>query len=210
MLQQINLYQDEFKKIDPPYSAHTMLLLAAASVLAGVIISAILAALMWWWQNELTENKKNGDIWQVNLQKAKLEFPAPQEDARLGRNMVDLKQDIDRNKKVLQHLHAQQLNAEHQSFSVFLLALTWVTEKDLWLTNIKITKGGGSLSLQGRALNAEALPNYLKKLSEIEIFTDLKFRVFEMTRENNGLNFVVSSDREVQDLKDVMDLLNRN
>jgi Tfp pilus assembly protein PilN len=210
MLQQINLYQDEFKKIDPPYSANTMLLLAAVSVLASVIISAILAVLMWWWQSELTENKKDGDIWQVNLQKAKLEFPAPQEDARLGRNIVDLKQDVDRNKKVLQHLHARQLNAEHQSFSVLLLALTWVIEKDLWLTNIKITKGGGSLSLQGRALNAEALPNYLKKLSEIDVFTDLKFRVFEMTREKKGLSFVVSSDREVQDLKDVMELLNQD
>jgi Tfp pilus assembly protein PilN len=209
MLQQINLYQDEFKKIDPPYSANTMLLLAFGSIMVGVIISTILATLMWWWQSELTGNKKDGDIWQVNLQKAILEFPAPQEDARLVRNMVDLKLGIDRNKKVLKHLHTQQLNAEHQSFSVLLLALTWVTEKDLWLTNIKITKGGASLSLQGRALNAEALPNYLKKLSEIEIFTDLKFRVFEMTREKKELSFVVSSDREIQDLKGVMDLLDQ-
>ncbi len=209
-MQQINLYQDEFKHIDPPFSANTMVLLALLSVLVGAVISALLASLMWWWQGELKENKKQWGIWQFNLQQAKIEFPQPQVDARLARNIAGFKVAIDRNKQVLQYLHSQQLNAEHQSFSVLLLALTWVSQKDLWLTDIKISKGGASLSLEGRALNAEALPSYLKKLSDIDVFADMKFRVFEMTRENQGLRFVVSSDRETRNIDDVLDLLGRD
>ena len=92
---------------------------------------------------------------------------------------------------------------------MYLLGLTWIIEKDLWLTEIKISSGGGKLSLSGRALNAEALPSYLKKLSEIEVFADMKFRVFEMKREGDVLNFVVSSDRERKEDVDVMSLLSR-
>ncbi len=208
-MQQINLYQDEFKHIDPPFSANTIVLLALLTLVSGAVISALLASLMWWWQGELTENKKQWGIWQFNLQQAKIDFPQPQVDARLARNISNFKLGIDRNKQVLQYLHSQQLNAEHQSFSVFLLALTWVSQKDLWLTNIKISKGGANLSLEGRALNAEALPKYLKKLSDIEVFSDMKFKVFEMTREEQELSFVVSSDRETRNIDDVLELLGR-
>ncbi len=206
-MQQINLYLDEFKHIDPPYSANTMLRLALVSVLAGGVVSLLLAALMWWWQGELQAHQKQWQGWQQDLQEAKVLYPEPQVDARLARNITSIKLDIERNRKVLQYLHSRQLDAEHQSFSVYLLALTWVIEKDLWLTEIEITKGGASLSLSGRALNAKALPSYLKKLSEIEVFAEMKFRVFEMTREQDELTFVVSSDRQTNDMDDVLELL---
>ncbi len=207
-MQQINLYQDEFKNISPPYSANTMVLLTLLSVVIGVVISAILATLMWWWEGELEENRTQWSVWQSNLQRAKIEFPEPKVDARLARNISGFKLDIERNRQVLKYLHSQQLNSEHQSFSVILLALTWVSEKDLWLTNIKISKGGASLSLEGRALNAGALPNYLKKLSDIEVFSDMKLRVFEMTRAENGLTFLVSSDRVVEEELEIREQIN--
>ena len=206
-MQQINLYLDEFKHIEPSYGANTMLLLALASVLGAGVVSVMLASLMWWWQGELAEQKTQWQAWQQDLQVAKARYPEPLIDARLVRSISAVKLDIERNRKVLQYLHSRQLDAEHQSFSVYLLALTWVMEKDLWLTEIKISKGGASLSLSGRALTAQALPSYLKKLSEVEVFAEMKFRVFEMNREKDGLTFVVSSDREEKELKDVMQLL---
>jgi len=206
-MQQINLYLDEFKHIEPSYGANTMLLLALASVLGAGFVSVILASLMWWWQGELAGHQKQWQAWQQDLQVAKARYPEPQVDARLVRSITAVKLDIERNRKVLQYLHSRQLDAEHQSFSVYLLALTWVMEKDLWLTEVKISKGGASLSLSGRALTAGALPSYLKKLSEIEVFADMKFRVFEMNRTQEGLTFVVSSDREEKELKDVLELL---
>ncbi len=208
-MQQINLYLDEFKHIDPPYSANTMWRLALLSVVIGAVVSLILAVLMWWWQQELASRNKQWQAWQQDLQQAKALYPEPQVDARLVRNIASVKLDIERNRKVLQYLHSQQLDAEHQSFSVYLLALTRVFEKDLWLTEIKITKGGASLSLTGRVLKAKALPSYLKKLSETEVFTDMKFRVFEMTREEDQLTFVVSSDRDTKDIDDVLQQLSK-
>ena len=208
-MQQINLYLDEFKHLEPSYSAYTMALLALASVLAAAVVAVILAAFMWWWQAELAGQQRQWQSWQQALQVAKARYPEPQIDARLVRSISASKLDIERNRQVLQYLHSQQLDAEQQSFSVYLLGLTWVIEKDLWLTEIKISSGGGKLSLSGRALSAEALPSYLKKLSEIEVFADMKFRVFEMKRERDVLSFVVSSDRERKENVDVMSLLSR-
>ena len=208
-MQQINLYLDEFKHIDPPYSATTMLVLALASLLLGVVVSVILAALMWWQQGELAGHQQEWQTWQQNLQEAKVLYPEPQVDLRLVRNIASVTLDIERNRRVLQYLESRQLDAEHQSFSVYLLALTWVVEKDLWLTEVEITKGGASLSLTGRALSAESLPSYLKKLSEDEGFAHMKFIVFEMTREEEALTFVVSSDRTIQDIDDVLQQLSR-
>jgi len=209
-VQQINLYQDEFKHIEPPYSANMMVLLALMTVLAGVLLSVFLAVIMWWWQGGLTENKNDWNDWKLKLQQSKVNFPEPQADARLTRNITGFKLDIVRNNQVLKYLQSQQLSAEQQSFSVLLLALTQVSEKELWLTDIKIRKGGASLSLEGRALSAESLPNYLKKLSDLEVFRDMKFRVFEMTRENESLSFVVSSDRGIQGESDLIDFLGQD
>ena len=206
-MQQINLYLDEFKHLKPSYSAHIMALLTLASVLAAGVVAVILAVFMWWWQVELAGQKKQWQSWQQALQVAKARYPEPQIDARLVRSISALKLDIERNRQVLQYLHSQQLDAEQQSFSVYLLGLTWIIEKDLWLTEVKISAGGGKLSLSGRALSAEALPSYLNKLSEIEVFADMKFRVFEMKRERDVLSFVVSSDRERKESDDVMSLL---
>ncbi len=206
-MQQINLYLDEFKHIEPPFSANTMLALAIYSVLVGILVSLILASLMWWWQGELEVSQNKWEVWQKELQQAKSLYPEPKVDARFVRNTENLKKDLERNRKVLGYLHSQQLDAEHQSFSVYLLALTWVNEKDLWLTDIKISKGGASLALSGRALHAEALPRYLKKLSEIEVFADMKFKVFEMTRDEESLTFLVSSNRDKQELDSVLDQL---
>ncbi len=206
-MQKINLYLDEFKHIDPPYSANIMLALAIYSVLAGILVSLILASLMWWWQGELKENQKKSKVWENDLQQAKSLYPEPTVDARIVRNAETLKQNLERNRKVLKYLNTQKFGAEHQSFSVYLLALTWVTEKDLWLTDIKISNAGASLALTGRALYANALPSYLKKLSDIEVFSDMKFKVFEMTRDKKGLKFVVSSNREAEKIQSVRDLI---
>lgn len=204
-MQQVNLYLDEFKHIEPAYSAKTSLFLAVYSVLLGLLVSIILIFIMWWWQSTLTESNKQLKIWQENLDIAQIEFPEPAVDAHFKKNIDLLKAEISRNKLVLKYLESRQLEVEQQSFSILLLALTWVNEKDLWLTDIKITSGGTQLYLSGKALNANNLPSYLNKLSEIEVFSQMKFRVFEMNREGDKFNFVVSSQRGGEAIEQVLE-----
>ena len=206
-MQQVNLYLDEFKHIEPPYSAKTSLFLAAYSVVLGLLISIVLFFAMWWWQSTLSESSKQLKIWQENLDIAQIEFPEPTVNAHFKKNIGLLKNEISRNKLVLKYLESRQLEVEQQSFSSLLLALTWVNEKNLWLTDIKITSGGAQLYLSGKALSANNLPSYLKKLSEIDVFSQMKFRVFEMNREGDKFNFVVSSQRGGEAIEQTLEKL---
>ncbi len=206
-MQQVNLYLDEFKHIEPPYSAKTSLFLAAYSVVLGLLISIALFFAMWWWQSTLSESSKQLKIWQENLDIAQIEFPEPTVNAHFKKNIGLLKNEISRNKLVLKYLESRQLEVEQQSFSSLLLALTWVNEKNLWLTDIKITSGGAQLYLSGKALSANNLPSYLKKLSEIDVFSQMKFRVFEMNREGDKFNFVVSSQRGGEAIEQTLEKL---
>ena len=200
-MQQVNLYLDEFKHIEPPYSAVTLMFLSVYSLVLGLLIGGGLLSVLWWQQSDLKANKKQLNVWQENLSIAKIEFPEPQIDEHLKNNISRLKEEFVRNKAVLKYLQSRQIEVEHQSFSVLLLALTWVSEKDLWLTDIKITGGGENLFLSGRSLRADSLPSYLEKLSEIDVFSQLQFRVFEMDREGDEFTFVVSSTREEDSLE---------
>lgn len=204
-MQQVNLYLNEFKHIEPPYSAATLLYLSVYSILFGFLISGFLVSILWWQKAELKVSKKQLNVWQENLAIAKIEFPEPKVDEKFKVIISELKEEMARNKVVLKYLESRQIQVEHQSFSVFLLALTWVIEKDLWLTDIQITEGGENLHLSGRALKADSLPIYLKKLSEIDVFSNMKFRVFEMDREENEFSFVVSSMREGRDLESILE-----
>ena len=206
-MQQVNLYLDEFKLIDPPYSAATLLFLAVYSLIFSLLIGGVLLSVLWWQQSDLEINKRQLNVWQDNLDVAKVEFPEPKVDEHYKKNISRLKSELARNKVVLKYLQSRQIEVEHQSFSVLLLALTWVSEQNLWLTDIKITEGGENLFLSGRALKADSLPSYLKKLSEIDVFSQLKFRVFEMDREGDGFTFVVSSMREEDNLEKALEKL---
>jgi len=195
-MQQVNLYLDEFKHIEPPFSAMLMQFLAVYSLVFGLLVTAFLAMLSWNKQGEMDQYNVDLIKWGAELKLAKIEYPEPQVNAIYPRKVTSLKQDVKRNKKVLKYLLSRQLQAELQSFSILLLALTWVDQPDLWLTEIKISEGGANLSLTGRALNAEALPSYLKKLAGLDVFSELKFKVFEMDRDGDQLVFTVSSERE--------------
>ncbi len=196
LAQQVNLYLDDFKQIEPPYSARFMQFITVYSLVLSLLISALFLILNWSIKSEVASYKKDVSTWTHELKLAKIEFPEPQINAIFPRKISSLKEDVKRNKKVLTYLTSRQLQAELQSFSILLLALTWVNQKDLWLTDIRISKGGANLSLTGRALNADALPSYLKKLANLDVFSELKFKVFEMDRDGDQFVFTVSSERE--------------
>jgi hypothetical protein len=210
-MQQVNLYLDEFKHIEPPYSATMLMFLAMYSLVFGLLVGGVLLLTLWWQQSDLKTNQQQLGIWQDNLSIAKIEFPEPKVDEHFKQNIARLKNELAKNKVVLKYLQSRQIEVEHQSFSVLLLALTWVSEKDLWLTDIKITEGGENLALSGRSLQAHSLPNYLKKLSELDVFSQMQFRVFEMDRDGNEFTFVVSSKREEGSLEKILEQIsNKN
>ena len=208
-MQQINLYLDEFKQIEPKYSAVFILILSGYALFIGVVVSTILATLVWYQESSMKDHSAKALDWEAQLELAKQAYPEPKTDPLLLRKIETLKQNVARNKTVLRYLNSRQLEVENQAFSVLLLALTWVNQDDLWLTSVAIRDGGQSLSLEGRTLAPESLPKYLDKLSELEVFSDMSFRVFDLKREGDALVFQVSSKKEVKSVETLLEQVSK-
>jgi len=204
-MQQINLYLDEFKRIEPKFSAAVVLILSGYAFVIGAIISGALAGMLWYQQSNLKQHQAKATEWEKQLAAAEQVYPEPKVDPLLLRKIDSLKENIARNQTVLRYLNGRQLEVENQAFSVLLLALTWVNQEDLWLTKVAIKDGGQSLSLTGKTLNPDSLPVYLDKLSELEVFSDMSFRVFDLTREPDGLSFEVSTKKEVKTVESLLE-----
>lgn len=204
-MQQINLYLDEFKRIEPKFSAAVILILSGYAFVIGAIISGALAGMLWYQQSNLKQHQAKATEWEKQLAAAEQAYPEPKVDPLLLRKIDTLKENIARNQTVLRYLNGRQLEVENQAFSVLLLALTWVNQEDLWLTKVAIKDGGQSLSLSGKTLNPDSLPVYLDKLSELEVFSDMSFRVFDLTREPDGLSFEVSTKKEVKTVESLLE-----
>ncbi len=206
-MQQVNLYIDEFKHIEPAFSARSIRNYGLYSLLLGLLVSGILALMSWWVESNLDERQMAASKINAELEDVRNLYPEPKVDSRYLNQIDVLKQKKLRNDNVLQYLSSRQIEAEYQSFSTFLLALSVIKEKNLWLTHIKIFESGKALMLTGRALEADSVPRYFEKLTEVSVFADMDFKVFDLTRDNDGLKFVISSKREEVELETLLDKL---
>ena len=197
-MQQVNLYLDEFKQIEPPYSALLNAVLLAGILILSIIISVVLFIVVWYEQSQLQIVQQDLNKWQQALEVAQKKYPEPLVDAALTLKISNLEKNSQRNEKLLRFLSTRNMNVESQSFSKLLTALTEIQQPGLWLTEITIAKGGASISFSGFTQQANALPEYLKKLSKLSEFEDMHFKVFDMNREGAKLAFMISSSREAQ------------
>jgi hypothetical protein len=209
-MQQVNFYTGEFKNIEPPFSSAILLIAVSYSFVISLIICIALLFLVHLKQNDVLKNKVDLTNLNSELEQTRKKYPTPKIDAKLLSQIDVLKIRAEKNKKVLEYLKTREVDISQQSFSTMLDGLSKIQQKNLWLTEIEILKGGRQIRLTGSTLNAASLPEYLKKLSTIRSFVDLEFEVFEMTRTKNGLNFVVSSKRDDDDSKEKLEEIQKN
>jgi hypothetical protein len=208
-MQQINFFQDEFKHIDPPYSAAILVIVLAYSFVICLLVSIAFVFIYQEKIAELAHSKDRLIKLKVQLELTKKEYPASSVDENLLNKIEILKSIKDKNIRVLEYLSTREMNVSQQSFSAMLNGLAQIQQKNLWLTQIEILTGGQQVKLTGSTLNAMDLPEYLKKLAKIPSFFDMEFEVFDMTRTMNGLDFVVSSKRDKNDSKDVLEEISK-
>lgn len=92
------------------------------------------------------------------------------------------------------------------SFSNLLTTLARQDLEGVWLERIELRDSGNSISLEGRALEANDVPTFLRGLGTERTFADRRFRRFRMDRQNPaapGIGFRVAT--EAEDLADAGD-----
>ncbi|EAT12449.1 hypothetical protein HF888_15410 [Bermanella marisrubri] len=204
-MQQVNLYLDEFKKTEVPFSAAIFLIICGYSIVFSIVISLLLRGVIFYEVKALTEALNSAKKWQEQLAIAERMYPEPKIDPILLKQIDSKQQQVTRNDRVLEFLDSNGLAQKDAAFSEFLGAFTRVEQEGLWLKRIQIESGGSSMRIEGYVLKPKALPNYLKKLSKEPVFNGMDFKVFDLKRDKAVMEFVVSSKVESSNIETLLE-----
>lgn len=204
-MQQVNLFLDEFKKIELPYSASVIALLLGYVFVIGLAVTAGLYVLTMQERTMEKEVAEQSVFWKEKYDIAFQQNPEPKISDILLRSIEGYENQISRNENVLNYLSDRRDLIDKKTFSVYLDALTKIKQENLWLTKVLIKKGGSSLSLYGRVLDPSDLPAYLKKISDLDVFKSMQFEIFDLKRNGDQMKFVVSSEKQEKSIEDYLE-----
>ncbi len=195
-MQNVNLYQVP-RKVGGPSRNQQMLALAALLVLLAVAHGLWSAVQLWRMETPLQQAEQQAVVAEQALQAAQAEFVEPLLDAQLP---LQLASDEADNQQLQQLMDYLQVLARQQrvGFVAPLLALSERHPPEgLWLSEIRMAKGGEELSLDGFTQDQELLPQYLHSLGRSEVFQGREFARFDVKRESSGLlQFRLSSQAD--------------
>ena len=209
-MQQVNFYQDVFKEIDVPFSGTMLIIVLAYSVIGCVLMTGVLHMTLQLKHNDFSKENQKLVSLVGELEAVKISHPKVVIDDRLVQKIALLETKSEKNKKVINYLEGRNVKTEKQSFLKMLSGLKKVQQPGLWLTKLNFTQGGNEITLNGNMLSADALPEYLKKLSTYPEFTELEFKVFEIQKNSDAYSFVVSSKRSENGVNELLEKISRS
>lgn len=185
MSQQINLYSPIFRKQSKVFSATTML---QAFALIVVVVAVFYHSISL--QTSLLEIRaaESGRQLKSELERLKA-YGAGDSPAERARILAERKKALEaRLASHQQGLAAFDSSASGRAegYSDVLRALARISMEGVWLTRIEFAKGGGELSIAGRATRAELVPAYLERLRSEEALRGREFSRLEVMRPGAG------------------------
>ena len=164
MSQQINLFNPAF--------APRRELLSGAGVLVGCAV-ALLATVLWYvyagYRLNLLADQESRDAATLSALQSEITRLAAQ--AAVRKSSTQLQEELAfreallaGRREVVQTLESGIIGTT-EGFSEYLRAFARQSESGLWLTGLRIIGAGKDFVIQGRTLDAELVPGYIRRLS---------------------------------------------
>lgn len=180
MSQNINLFSPAFRK------PRQLLTLALVVQCLGVMLAVLLSYHFYLQKQvsgaaaELAAAQKLLNTQLGFVEKLKPKRAPPVSEAQLD---TEIRQLEARLKLAVESIEALKSGAlgNRQGFAEYLQAFSRQSVNGLWLTAFDIG-GGGDLSMRGRTLNPELLPDYIQRLNHEPVLAGRKIAHLEITR----------------------------
>ena len=197
MKQQVNLYTEAFR----PNQA--FLTLELASGLTGLGLAVVVAVAGWFYyqvQQLETQQKAMEDrlaVQQDAVTSLNEELEQRTRDPQLQDRIERLEQRAEQRKRLLGRADAV-VQASSEGFTPYLEGLARQTADELWLTRINVNLMRETLQFEGKNLNGDAVPDFLRRLRQEPVFDGRRFARLEIGREEqgSGLRFNIASQRD--------------
>jgi len=184
-MQQINLYQAEFKPKVVILNSFQMLLIASA-VLLLIIIASFFSSSQYDDQKMqlMTEQQTFNEVTQQS-NSLKQEILQYGEQPLLKAKLASLQKQLKQQKAILRHISDDSLNPQ-AGFSPSLRSLSSQHIDQVWLKNFSLREGGRSITIQGSSTRSELIPEYIDSLAKSSTFSGKQFSVFQMSSPDNN------------------------
>lgn len=193
-MQQINLYQAEFRPTIILLNTFQMLLVTFA-VLLLIIIASFFSSSKYDEQTTqlvLAQQALNNATQSSNS--LKQEILQYGEQPLLKAKLESLHKQLKQQEAILDHLANDSLNPQ-SGFSSTLKSLSEQHIEQVWLTNFSLRDGGQSITIKGSSTQSELIPEYIDSLAKSPTFSGKHFSVFQMSSPDNNTE---SYDFELQ------------
>lgn len=201
MTQQVNLYQAIFREVRPPLSLATI---GGILALLAVLLGAGYGYLHWQAQQQrqaVAELEQQRAAARERLEQVIDEHPPPTKSEALQQRLDAAEADLARKRRVLETL-GERAAGRRGGFSAHLEALARQRLDQLWLTEIRLYRGGREIELAGSTYAPEQVPQYLQRLSREARFDGVRFADLRMDRseeEARRVDFRLHSRRTTED-----------
>ncbi len=195
MTQQINLYQDSFRREKSWLNARGILIIsgALAALLLGLYGKASISA--WLDVRNVAKLELRKAEQAQRLKELKAQVPGPSKGQVLAREIEALSQEV-RVRERLYDVIVPGTGGNIEGFSSHLVGLARQRIHGVWLQTIRINEGGDDLKLVGYTLRPDGVPDLLEKLRSEPAFMGRDFRRLLLERtsgETNRVRFTIST-----------------
>lgn len=187
-MQQINLYQDQFKPEKITLAANQIIFLSL------LFITLLIAFTIYSYQKvethkgALTEQQQRYDHSQQQLNTLQQQLSQQDERPLLEAESVKLEQELQEKQTVLDYL-TNHTFGNQQGFSATLTSLSEQRIDNVWLTRFSLLDGGQFISLHGNATQSSLIPEYIDSLANSDRFHGKEFSVFQLQHPDDDTGF---------------------
>ena len=168
MTQQINLFTPLFMKQRKYFSAATMLQAFALLLAAMAVFYVYEYVQQDALERQLAESEGAFKLQAQQLGAAAATIPPAQTEASLDQQIKDTQAGIESRQNLLAHLPATD-GAQATGYSEYLRAFSRQAVEGLWLTAVHIGDAPDDLSVTGRAIQADLVPELVRRLNREDV-----------------------------------------
>ncbi len=198
MNQQINLYQPIFRKEQIVFSAQTIVWLALGLVVLLIAWSLLVGQRISSLEAELERQRQAEQRAVRQVAELQSSMPSDEPDAALEARVERLRE---RREGLRESLAALERHMPATEIDLLgrLDALATRIPEGLWLTGVLMADQGQTLTVDGHALEARLVPDWLNHLSRAPEFSGMGFRRINLSErpdDQPGIRFSVSTTAE--------------
>lgn len=178
-MQQVNLYLQLERAVEPPFSAKQQAMALAAAAAVMLFIYVVLMVLVSLQADSVSVLRAEQGQLSRSLGELQAKKQALEDNQPLFKEIASLEAEVKFRRQLLHSVNPED-KPDGNGFAPYLQGLGRQAIDGMWFTRIHLTNSGREMALTGRTNKAELLPRYLQKLARETIFDGQQFSVLRI------------------------------